>query len=374
MAGSMEAPPLQGLSVDPAFVRALPFLMAFASLALIFLLFRKRPDLFAEMDFTGKQLALLCLGSIAGWAGNLPVAVYGGTYLAINLGGTLVPLIIVAWWVRRRKLRLAATVLGTALVSVAAWRIVEFHPDAGIVARFPTFFLPVAVALLVGILAGGFRRPVMGVPVGYASGTLGALIGADLMHLNDIRAHFLSAPERTIISIGGAGVFDMVFLAGTFAMAVHLGLLALFRVKAAPPAQEAPEYPATPLTLRDSRRVHEAFRRLDRPNPLERCLAGLALSNLALRHGEYAKSVRMSWLAVDSLLQTPGVQAYVANGVPPALREDLALLQARCVDARGHAAAGTTLRDAGEANMAAKILVSALAPRAGLKHALEGVA
>ena len=367
----MEAPPLQGLAVDPALIRILPFAMAFASLALVFFLFRKRPDLFAEMDFTGKQLALLCLGSVAGWAGNLPVAVYGGTYLAVNLGGTLVPLILVAWWMRRRKLALVATLVGTALVSVASWRIVEFHPDAGIVARFPTFFLPVGVALLVGLLAGGVRRPVRGVPVGYASGTLGALIGADVMHLADIRAHFLAAPERTVISIGGAGVFDMVFLAGTCAMAVHLGILALLRVKTAPRPDEAQEYPATPLTLRDSRKVHEAYRRLERPNHLDRALAGLAVSNLALRNGEYAKSVRMSWLAVDSLLQLPPVQAYVADGVSPALRHDVDLLQARCQEAR----AGTaTLRDAGEANTAAKILVSALAPRAGLQHALEGVA
>ena len=369
----MEAVPVWALAAGfPVDLAAVPwsFVMAFASLALILFLYRTRPDLFQDMGFSGRELALLCLGSMAGWAANFPLAIYGGTYLAVNIGGTLVPLFLIAWWIRKRRLCLGATLVGTVLVSVTAWRIVDFHPEAGIVARYPAFFLPVVVALAWGLLAG-IRRPLTGVPVGYASGTLGALVGADLLHIMEIREHFLAASEQTIISIGGAGVFDMVFLAGTFAMALHLGILALFRRKRPlmPPADAA--YPTTPLTLRDSRKVHETFRRLPDPNGLERSLAGLALSNLALRHGDYAKSVRMSWVAVDSLLQAPPVQAHMANGVPAGLKDDVALLHARWQLARSGVA---TLKEAGEANVTAKVLVSALAPHAGLKHNLEGVA
>jgi hypothetical protein len=369
----MEAFPVQALAAGlPLDLAAVPwsFVMAFASLALILFLYRKRPDLFADMDFSGREIALLCLGSMAGWAANFPLAIYGGTYLAVNIGGTLVPLVLVAWWIGKRRLRLGATLVGTALVAVTAWRIVEFHPEAGIVARYPAFFLPVAVALAWGILAG-IRRPLTGAPVSYASGTLGALIGADLLHILEIRQHFQAASEKTIISIGGAGVFDMVFLAGTFALALHLGILALVRPRRVLVPQGGSAYPATPLTLRDSRRVHETFRALQKPNGLERSLAGLALSNLALRHGDYAKSVRMSWLAVDSLLQAGPVQAHLAAGGPPGLRGDVALLHERCQAARQGVA---SLKDAGEANTAAKVLVSALAPHAGMRHALEGVA
>jgi hypothetical protein len=368
----MEAYPVQALAVAmPVDLAAVPwsFVMAFASLALILFLYRKRPDLFADMDFTGREIALLCLGSMAGWAANFPLAIYGGTYLAVNIGGTLVPLLLVAWWIAKRKLRLGATLVGTALVGFTAWRIVEFHPEAGIVARYPAFFLPVVVALAWGLLSG-VQRPLTGAPVSYASGTLGALIGADLLHILEIRQHFVAASEKTIISIGGAGVFDMVFLAGTFALALHLGVLAIFRRRRvlAPPPHA---YPSTPITLRDSRKVHETFRRLEKPNGLERSLAGLALSNLALRHGDYPKSVRMSWLAVDSLLQAAPVQAHLAGGGPPGLEGDVALLRERCQAARQGVA---SLKDAGEANTAAKVLVSALAPHAGLRHSLEGVA
>lgn len=370
----MEAIPLLVLADGLPFrLQDVPwsFFMAFASLGLIFLLFRRRADLFSEVGFSGREVALLTLGSIAGWAVNVPLAVYGGTYLMVNVGGTLVPLMLVGWWIHKRKLPLLPTLLGTALVTVAAWRIVSFDPETGIVARYPDFFLPVAVALVFA-LAVSFRRPVRGAPIAYASGTLGALIGADLLHVKDIAAHFRSAPENTLISIGGAGVFDMVFLAGAFAMALHLGAaVGMKRRGPAPAAPAAPAYPGAPLTLRDSRKVRESFLRIERPNGLERALAGLAVSNLALKQGDFERSVRMSWIAVESLAKEPPVEAWLGNGVPEPLRHDLALLRERSDTARAHEA---TLQEAGEANVTAKMLVAALAPRAGLSHKLEGVA
>jgi uncharacterized membrane protein len=347
------------------------FLMAFASLGLIFLLFRKRADVFGEVGFSGREVALLTLGSIAGWSVNVPIAVYGGTYLAVNVGGVVVPLMLVGWWLYKRKLSVLPTIAGTAVVALVASRTVDFEPASGIVARYPSFFLPVAVALVFA-LAVTARNPIRGAPLAYASGTLGALLGADLLHVRDMAAYFTGAPENTIVSIGGAGVFDMVFLAGAFAMALNLVLIVLIR-RAPAPAPEAPAYPGAPLTLRDSRKVHESFLRVQKPNGLERALAGLAVSNLALREGAFDRSVRMSWLAVDSLAREPPVAAWLEQekGPPDGLRSDLALLRERSDAARGSA---SSLRDAGEANLTAKMLVAALAPKAGLAHALEGVA
>src|SRR5581483_11012245 len=326
------------------------FFMAFASLGLIFLLFRRRADLFSEVGFSGREVAFLTLGSI--------------------VGGTLVPLMLVGWWIHKRKLPILPTLVGTALVTLAAWRIVSFDPGTGIVARYPEFFLPVAVALVFA-LAVSFRKPSRGAPIAYACGTLGALIGADLLHVRDIASYFASASENTIISIGGAGVFDMVFLAGAFAMTLHLGAVVSMKRKPAADAPVAPPYPGPPLTLRDSRKVRESFLRVERPNGLERALAGIASSNLALKEGQFDRSVRMSWLAVDSLAREPAVAAWLGNGVPDPLKHDLALLRERSEAARD---APASLQDAGEANTTAKMLVAALAPRAGLAHHLEGVA
>jgi uncharacterized membrane protein len=48
--------------------------------------------------------------------------------------------------------------------------------------------------------------------IAYTSGTLGTLIGADLLNLDMIRD--LGAP---MVSVGGAGTFDGIFLAGVIA-------------------------------------------------------------------------------------------------------------------------------------------------------------
>ena len=49
--------------------------------------------------------------------------------------------------------------------------------------------------------------------VAYISGSLGTLIGADLLNLGKVQG--LGAP---IVSIGGAGTFDGVFLTGIVAV------------------------------------------------------------------------------------------------------------------------------------------------------------
>ena len=49
-------------------------------------------------------------------------------------------------------------------------------------------------------------------PPAYIAGTIGTLIGADLLHLEEMKR---TAPG--ILSIGGAGVYDGVFLAGLVA-------------------------------------------------------------------------------------------------------------------------------------------------------------
>jgi uncharacterized membrane protein len=50
-------------------------------------------------------------------------------------------------------------------------------------------------------------------PVAYVSGSLGTLIGADLMNLDKIKG--LGTP---VVSIGGAGTFDGIFVTGLFAV------------------------------------------------------------------------------------------------------------------------------------------------------------
>ena len=56
-----------------------------------------------------------------------------------------------------------------------------------------------------------YRR--IAAPLAYIAGTLGTLIGADLANLHLVQG--LGAP---VVSIGGAGTFDGVFLTGILAV------------------------------------------------------------------------------------------------------------------------------------------------------------
>jgi uncharacterized membrane protein len=67
---------------------------------------------------------------------------------------------------------------------------------------------PVAVALYT--VTG---HPVAVAGLAYAGGTLGTLLGADLVNLPKVRR--LGAP---VVSIGGAGTFDGVFITGIIAV------------------------------------------------------------------------------------------------------------------------------------------------------------
>ena len=75
-------------------------------------------------------------------------------------------------------------------------------PGVGI--AIPSLVPPIIAATTALLVA---RRNVAA--VAYVSGSLGTLIGADLLNLGQIQG--LGAP---VLSIGGAGTFDGIFLTG----------------------------------------------------------------------------------------------------------------------------------------------------------------
>jgi uncharacterized membrane protein len=55
--------------------------------------------------------------------------------------------------------------------------------------------------------------PAHATPVAFIAGTLGPLVGADLLHLRDVEQL-----NTGIVSIGGAGTFDGILLSGIVAL------------------------------------------------------------------------------------------------------------------------------------------------------------
>ncbi|WP_256207776.1 DUF1614 domain-containing protein [Nitrosomonas sp. Nm166] len=127
------------------------------------------------------------------------------TLVSINLGGCLIPTMLSIYLFSNSTLSLFSTLLGIATISLISYLF--SRPIQGLGIGMPILVAPLSAAL-VGLLIS----PEQSAPLAYISGTLGVLIGADLLHLKDISK--LGAPYA---SIGGAGTFDGIFITGIVA-------------------------------------------------------------------------------------------------------------------------------------------------------------
>jgi len=207
------------------FVFAIAFLFAFVQFGVVSIAFDK-------LGLTQQQAISLLIVSLAGSVINIPLfrlqseaearaeiapapfgmlkpflpPFEGYTTIAINVGGCVVPVLFsiylmylhpMAW------LPLIAAIVFVTLVSRFA-----STPIAGIGIGMPVLVAPLAAAST-GILLGGDASA----PMAYIAGTLGVLIGADILRIRDILR--LAVP---IASIGGAGTFDGIYITGLVAV------------------------------------------------------------------------------------------------------------------------------------------------------------
>jgi uncharacterized membrane protein len=226
----MHSSQLYYLPLTPAFFSVLVGLFV-----ILFLLLQLGALRYAYMRIglsSGAAVALL-LGSLIGSYFNIPITElpeqqmvtghevyyfgmhYGvpvvveraGTVIAVNVGGAVIPtlmsLYLLIWnnlWIRG----LIATVCVAAVCHLLA------HPIRGLGIAEPVF-VPALTAAVVALL---LSRP-FAAPLAYIGGSLGTLIGADLLNLDKVQG--LGAP---VASIGGAGTFDGIFLIGILATLV----------------------------------------------------------------------------------------------------------------------------------------------------------
>ncbi len=133
------------------------------------------------------------------------VVAWPGTVLAVNVGGAVIPTLMSTYLVIRYQLWLKATI---ATVAIAFIIHSMATPVPGIGIAVPVFAPVVATAILAFVLSREYAPP-----LAYIGGSMGTLIGADLLNLDKISG--LGAP---VASIGGAGTFDGIFLTGILAV------------------------------------------------------------------------------------------------------------------------------------------------------------
>jgi uncharacterized membrane protein len=140
-----------------------------------------------------------------GFRFRVPVVTRQETVVAVNLGGAIIPCLVATYLLAMTAHPLSA-LIGVGIIAAISKRLARPVPGLGI--AMPAFIPPIAAALVALILA-----PDQGPMVAYISGTFGVLIGADLLNLKNLGQ--LRAP---VVSIGGAGTFDGIFLTGIIAV------------------------------------------------------------------------------------------------------------------------------------------------------------
>ncbi|MBC7341370.1 MAG: DUF1614 domain-containing protein [Clostridia bacterium] len=119
--------------------------------------------------------------------------------LCINVGGAIIPVLFSLYLLLTRA-PLGRTIVAVLVVTLVSKALARVVPGVGI--SLPTFIPPLVAALSAVLISPGNAAP-----VAYVAGALGTLIGADLLNLRAIRKL-----EAQVVSIGGAGVFDGIFL------------------------------------------------------------------------------------------------------------------------------------------------------------------
>jgi len=144
--------------------------------------------------------------SLQGLLFGRPLPFTGKTIIAINVGGALIPIGFSIYLASHNPLAPTRVLLAIAIVSAVCY--FASRPVRGLGIGIPVFVAPFTAALTALLIA-----PESSAPLAYICGTMGVLVGADLLRLNDIRK--IGTP---VASIGGAGTFDGIFLTGIVAV------------------------------------------------------------------------------------------------------------------------------------------------------------
>jgi uncharacterized membrane protein len=216
------------------FPLALPFLFILGFLFLFLIILIEVGVLeyaYAKLGIGSRHMFALLLLTLLGSYVNIPVAelpaehIYSGqqitffgmtyvipsvtawprTVVAVNVGGAVIPTLLSLYLLVKNKL------FGRGLIAIALVTLVVHlmaRPVPGVGIAEPVFIPPLVTTAVALFLSRAYAAP-----LAYIGGSLGTLIGADLMNITKVQG--LGAP---VASIGGAGTFDGIFLTGILAV------------------------------------------------------------------------------------------------------------------------------------------------------------
>lgn len=203
------------------------------------------------------ESALALVAVIAAPSGGLTFSL-GSAIYAIPWG-TLLPLVpviafpLVLAIVGRFDPVAGRAAYGLSLMSLAlglTFLTTEAIPRVGIVSSFPGYLAAPAICGVLAVLLArpwGQLSPSDGLPIGYATATVGVLVGADVLRQPPLYA----ASSSALYSIGGAGLLDLLYLSGLLALGaafLTFRLLRRWRDEPLPGPGPSEERPTTPTS------------------------------------------------------------------------------------------------------------------------------
>ncbi|MDK2989454.1 MAG: hypothetical protein PWR16_983 [Methanoculleus sp.] len=180
----------------------------------IFNLLLVTEGVFESIGLRFYQAVLVTAGALLGSLIDIPLVPVGKTVIAVNVGGAVIPFFVTAAMVAGGRVSRYKTLAAVGAVSLIAYAFATPVPGLGI--TMPFYIAPLAGAAAGLLLARGCRTAP---GLAYAGGTMGTLLGADILNLaNPEVLAALAGGRATVLSIGGAGIFDGIFVTGVLSV------------------------------------------------------------------------------------------------------------------------------------------------------------
>ena len=150
---------------------------------------------------------------------NIAIIDYNGWILGINTGGAIIPIIISIYLYLKKNLSITNVAVATTIVTIVTFFVTKPVPSKGIVSAFPYWLMPCIAACLASmiVMRKNFSK---GASLTYISSTFGVLVGADFLHLPELLS-YTPGKIGTMATIGGAVLFDLIFLTGILAVFLY---------------------------------------------------------------------------------------------------------------------------------------------------------
>jgi len=148
---------------------------------------------------------------------NIYLFSYNNWLVSINIGGAVIPIILSIYLAHKNKIQIEKIVFGILIVAVIAYFVTRVVVTKGIVASFPYWLLPAVCASVISV-AFSWNSFKKAAPLAYISGTIGVLFGADVLRLPELLSYSIETSRNAIL--GGANVFDMIYLTGILAVII----------------------------------------------------------------------------------------------------------------------------------------------------------